>query len=79
MAISGRVTALLNAGGHVVGKDRFQASGRREGLKVPKSSQREAGFGSMTGPASGFDLRIPIMSGASILSKLEPMMGGACG
>jgi hypothetical protein len=32
----------------------------------------------MTDPASGFGLRNPTMSGASTLSKLEPMTAGAC-
>jgi hypothetical protein len=45
-----RVTALLNAGGIEVGKDRVQRIGRREGLKVskkqPKRSRRWLNDGS---------------------------------
>ena len=37
-----RVTALLNAGGIEVGKDRVQRIWRREGLKVPKKQPKRS-------------------------------------
>jgi putative transposase len=36
------VTALLNAGGIEVGKDRVQRIWRREGLKVPKKQPKRS-------------------------------------
>jgi putative transposase len=46
-----RITALLRTAGWRVGRDRVQRIWRREGLKVPKKHNPEAGSGSMTAPA----------------------------
>ena len=48
-----RIKSLLDEAGWDVGCDRVQRIWRREGLKVPRNKGREAGYGSMTAPASG--------------------------
>ena len=60
-----RITALLRRTGWNVGKDRVERIWRREGLKVPKSRSREAGYGSTTGRAYGCAPSTRTMSGAT--------------
>jgi len=74
-----RITALLQESGWRVGKDRVQRIWRREGLKSRENRSQEAGYGSMTVRAFGYDQRTVIMSDRIILSIMPPMTGAVCG
>ena len=67
-----RVTALLQAAGWQVGRDRVQRIWRREGLKVPQKHRRAAGFGSMTARACDYGRSTATTSGASTSCKRGP-------
>jgi len=59
-----RITAMLRQQGWLVNHKKVERIWRREGLKVPKNSQREGDYGLMMVPVSGSDQCIKTTFGA---------------
>ena len=72
-----RIAAMLRDAGWVVNIKRVERIWRREGLKVPQKQPKKGRLGSMTDRASVCGRYIPIISGPTTSSRIEPTTGGS--